>query len=411
MQAIKIMIDGCSMDVPGMSFWWSNCFQLRLLLNHHFTSSSNGVEISQSSILIDSINENHEWEFRRMLQHVLKMEKTIFDRLQQYLWWKVMIPMILKMTPGTPFSKLNNNNNTSSSLSHHQYNESGVQVWLSALTRVYEEFQIRSSKNPGDQGHLLLLRQKLIFNYCRLMDSMLFKELLSSAFHPNGGQDSETLEPWDNFRDDHLISQTLSWPKLDPSVLPFKQGPLNFGVGMHLKMAVTQWSEWILLESNFKSQIQSGDPGQCFFPLLKASADVLMMPKELLTDSGVRGELFSALSLKSLCILLEKFQPDEFAPDPVDPEVLRSLTERLQDSPDSIGDSMTSPKLLEPPFEPTLDLYESDYDHNGPDHEDQAFDGESEIALEALMKALPSIDNSISRFEILKNQWRQNTKR
>eukprot|EP00210_Caulerpa_lentillifera_P008411 g8023.t1 len=423
LQAIKIMIDGCSMDVAGMAFWWSNCFQLRLLLTNHFNAiyatttttptswSTSSIEISQNSV-IGSINENHQWEFRRMLQNVLKLEKAIFDRLQQYLWWKVMIPLILKMMPGTPYAKLS----PSSLSNHHQYNENGVQVWLNALRRVYEEFLIRPSKSSGDQGHLILLRHKLIFNCCRLMDSMLFKELLSNAFHLDGdeGESSLLTNPWDSFRDDScLVSQSFSWPKLSPAVLPFKKGPLNFGVGMHLKMAVTQWSEWILLESNFKTLIKTGDPGQSFFPLLKASADVLMMPKELLTDSTVRGELFSALSLKSLCILLEKFQPDEFAPDPVDPEVLRSLTERLQDSPDSVSGSMANPKLLEPPFEASIvDSDEGYYDLDGTGGGDHhSFDSESEIALEALTKAFPSADSGVSRFEILKNQWRQTVKR
>ena len=31
---------------------------------------------------------------------------------------------------------------------------------------------------------------------------------------------------------------------LDPRLLPFDKGPLSFGVGVNLKMAVTKWSDW-----------------------------------------------------------------------------------------------------------------------------------------------------------------------
>lgn len=163
---------------------------------------------------------------------------------------------------------------------------------------------------------------------------------------------------------------------------------------MHLKMAVTRWSEWAI-ESNMKEPQHTGDPGQSFFPSLKASGDLLMMPKELLTDASVRGELFAALSIRSMCILLEKFQPDEFAPDPVNPEILRSLTTRLGDVKDSATDQTMT--LQEPPFEWKYDGSESEMDIS--------FDSDSEAEMETMIKSFPSADNSISRFELLKDQW------
>lgn len=32
--------------------------------------------------------------------------------------------------------------------------------------------------------------------------------------------------------------------KLDSKLLPFPKGPLTFGVGINLKMAVTRWTNW-----------------------------------------------------------------------------------------------------------------------------------------------------------------------
>lgn len=31
---------------------------------------------------------------------------------------------------------------------------------------------------------------------------------------------------------------------LDPKLLPFEKGPLSFGVGVNLKMAVSRWTDW-----------------------------------------------------------------------------------------------------------------------------------------------------------------------
>lgn len=298
-----------------------------------------------------------------------------------------MIPLVIKTTSNVKISG--------------QYNENGVQVWLTALSAVYEHFMIFPSRSPGDQGHLPLLRKKLMCNCCRLMDSMLFKELLSCAV-----EDELVYDVWDSFQDPTVFGQSRSWPKLNANALPFKQGPLTFGVGMHLKMSVTRWTEWII-ESNLKHNLQSGDPGKSFFPLLKASADVLMMPKELLTDSTVRGELFSALSIKSMCVLLEKFQPDEFAPDPVDPEVLRSLTERLNDSSEIEGNG-NQLKLHEPPFEEAYDSEEIESEIETDVH----FDSDSEAAMENLTKIFPpSTEHSISRFDLLQKQWKTTLKR
>lgn len=54
-----------------------------------------------------------------------------------------------------------------------------------------------------------------------------------------------------------------------------------------------------------------------FFPQLRATADLLMMPKEVLTDRTIRAEVLPGLSLSRICAILERFQPDDFAADPL----------------------------------------------------------------------------------------------
>lgn len=42
-----------------------------------------------------------------------------------------------------------------------------------------------------------------------------------------------------------------------------------------------------------------------------------MMPKEVLTDRSIRSEILPGLSLRRICTLLERFQPDDFSADPL----------------------------------------------------------------------------------------------
>lgn len=42
-----------------------------------------------------------------------------------------------------------------------------------------------------------------------------------------------------------------------------------------------------------------------------------MMPKEVLTDRSIRAEVLPGLSLRRICTLLERFQPDDFSADPL----------------------------------------------------------------------------------------------
>ena len=55
------------------------------------------------------------------------------------------------------------------------------------------------------------------------------------------------------------------------------------------------------------------------FPRLRAVADLLMMPKEVLTDRAIRSEVVPGLSLRVICTLLARFHPDDFAAEPLPP--------------------------------------------------------------------------------------------
>ena len=53
------------------------------------------------------------------------------------------------------------------------------------------------------------------------------------------------------------------------------------------------------------------------FPRLRASADLLMMPKEVLADRSIRVEVVPTLSVPRISAILKRFRPDDYAPDPL----------------------------------------------------------------------------------------------
>lgn len=79
------------------------------------------------------------------------------------------------------------------------------------------------------------------------------------------------------------------------------------------------------------------------FPKLRATADLLMMPKEVLTDRTIRSEVIPGLPLRLICELLSRFEPDELASEPLPPGLLEALqneTPPSEDSPSPISQGL-----------------------------------------------------------------------
>ncbi len=85
---------------------------------------------------------------------------------------------------------------------------------------------------------------------------------------------------------------------------------LTFGEGVVLKMALTQWQAWAATQGGL-------DNTDTMFPRLRAAADLLMFPKDMLRDAATREEILPALTLPQVCALVTKFVPDDYAPDSV----------------------------------------------------------------------------------------------
>eukprot|EP00803_Ostreobium_quekettii_P001224 evm.model.scf_295.7 EVM.evm.TU.scf_295.7 scf_295:72286-82378(+) len=319
LRAIKAMVDGAGANTCTAAFWWTNCVQLRLLLPNLATKAGAGPP---------GPKEVH-WAVKALAPQVAELEKDIFDRVQQYLWWKVLMSEVVG-TAGK--GEVATATSCSSTGSPRPEKDVAVHRWLGALAAVDEQFQLCAS-GKGLEGHVPLLKTQVLRNCMKRMDMILFQEMLADGGEFGAGivtqAPSETLGT--AVIDDTMGGGLEGWPLLEDLVLPFSRGPLTFGVGMNLKMAVTRWSEWAFRVDVGGSHV-GGEPSHLFFPLLTATADLLMMPKELLTDKGVREDIFSALSLRSMCCIMKRYQPDDFAPEAVTPAVQEQLDVELRQS-------------------------------------------------------------------------------
>ena len=96
-------------------------------------------------------------------------------------------------------------------------------------------------------------------------------------------------------------------------------GALTFAAGAELKRAISA------LVSAAKELNIAGTP-ETIIPKLRATADVCMIPKDALVDSKLRADIVGGkLTAKELAAVVSRFRPDDFAPQPVDPDVISAV--------------------------------------------------------------------------------------
>ena len=198
-----------------------------------------------------------------------------------------------------------------------------MQRWREALSAVEAALSDPLRPPPAPRGHLALLRRQLLGALLRRLDSRLFGRLLLG-----GGAGEEAAEAALGGMPE---GPPAAGPPLDPALLPFPAaGGLSFGAGVALKIAVSalaQWAEGAGVKADRGAgggggggAQRSTDAGDYrLLPCLRATADLLMMPKHVLADAEIRGEVLPGLPLPAICALLARFEPDEAAPDPLPP--------------------------------------------------------------------------------------------
>ncbi|KAJ9518018.1 hypothetical protein QJQ45_004301 [Haematococcus lacustris] len=327
-------------DPSGLAFWWSNLVQLRGLMQ----SST----LPASAALAGAV-----------VPQALATEQRTFQLLLTIVWNELTAPAVVGGTnasqaapvSGQPAGQATKQSPNISSRRLQQ--EGAVKKWFEGLDKVKLFLQAISpmpalqddNSQCSSAGHMALLRSQLLLQCLRRLDLLLFFNLLATG----PGADSLLI--------DYDPSASL-WgapdkpaPVLLTAYTPFSRGQLTFGSGMSVKMIVTRLQQWADGSGSAGAQDPasaaamlattlpahpgmhslgssgSGMATPVLFPLLRAAADLLMMPKEMLMDPSIRRDCGQALSARTVLFILDNFQPDEYAADPISPDILAELRE------------------------------------------------------------------------------------
>ncbi|BBN02464.1 hypothetical protein MPTK1_2g15570 [Marchantia polymorpha subsp. ruderalis] len=286
-----------------------------------------------------------------------KIEGWIYTKIIESLWWQAMIPRMQKgVDPSAPtsprglsilspaalaeftnkakedFNKMagdvtgmfvKKHDRTASvslpELGDARQGNVSVEIWKKAMKDAL--CRLCPVRGAGHEcGCLPMLIKTAIEGCCARLDVALFNAILRDE-------------------GDDVPTDPISDPVSDPSVLPISPGGLSFGGGSQLKNVVVTWSTFIhglvsLKEPTFAPEAENGDSSPemddpeklpKLFNLIKATGDLLMLPKDFLTDRAFRKEICPMLSLHLVRRILVNFVPDEFAPDPISPSLLAAL--------------------------------------------------------------------------------------
>ncbi|KAJ7522761.1 hypothetical protein O6H91_18G025500 [Diphasiastrum complanatum] len=395
---LVLVARACGNDVTRLSFWLSNVVVLREMIlqafelspaspkspelkaaksdnvlhkndanaNSPITERKHGLQESQSGYGGAAEKKNPLADWREANTFVVALERVegwIFGRIIESVWWQALTPPMqqsaelslgsssvedgLEETKPSEVQKEADGFLGQELGENHQGNLC-LELWKSAFLDVLQ--RICPVRAGGHECGCLRCLIKMILEQCLArLDVAMFNAIL---------RDPDEWAPMDPIAD----------PIVDPSVLPIPAGRLTFGGGAQLKNAIRTWSTWLaafttghrsIVDDNTGPHPEStdGTPNEnekvpALFTLLRAMADLLMLPKDMLMDKSVRREVCPTLSLPLIKKILANFVPDEFSPDPVTPSLLAALTaeiameKRMQGEVDT---SSASPSIVTAP--------------------------------------------------------------
>ena len=98
-------------------------------------------------------------------------------------------------------------------------------------------------------------------------------------------------------------------------------GALTFSAGAELKRAIS-------VLASVAKDLNVGTSTESIIPKLRAVADVCMIPKDALIDVKLRTDIVCGkLTDEELASVVSRFRPDDFAPQPVDPDVISAVVD------------------------------------------------------------------------------------
>lgn len=364
----------CGHDVPRLTFWWSNTVVLREIVSQTFESSrlspqalrsngSNSVTKNQRlpspQKMRESLNKKgggkltpkqnlNDWEEIHTLTTALeKVELWIHGRVIESVWWQTLTPHMQLLTEDASkeqrgvYSRKGFEKLLGPELGDRQQGKFSIDLWKKAFLDAFQRLcPIRAG---GHECGCLPILAKMVMEQCvARLDVAMFNAILRQS-------------------EEEMPTDPISDPISDPSVLPISAGNLSFGAGAQLKNAVGNWSRWLTdlfgidaedspRVGGVREEDNDEDVETTFssFPLLNATSDLLMLPKDMLMDKSIRREVCPVLSLPLIKRILSNFVADEFCPDPVPWSVMETLNaeipleQRLQGDEDSTYSSLLS---------------------------------------------------------------------
>lgn len=290
--------------------------------------SVNSAVFEIDTRLHDQQEDNHasptivpeDWSESSTLTAALeKVEAWIYVKVVESVWWQVLMPR-MQRPPDVMFSESAKHTTSQARSNRKRLDEKhgnmSIEIWKKAFSDAYE--RICPVRAVGVECGCLPMLSKMVLEECAVrLDVAMFNAILR-------GYDGEA--PTDPISD----------PITDAQVLPIPTSSLSFGLGAQLKNAVGIFSAWIadLLSKDADDimigRIPEDDKNSwIIFPLLKATGDLLMLPKDMLRDKSLRKEVCPTLSLPFIGRLLLSFKPDEFCPEPVTDELLETINSEI----------------------------------------------------------------------------------
>jgi len=384
LRIIETQVQSSPGDMASLVFWWSNLVHLRVMLALQAAGASGAAPSPGGSM------QSARWASDLLGPELIRLERApLFDSLLAQMWNSVLLPTVV---PSGSSAAANNSAALKSQVgkatpvTKRAMQEAAIKRWFEGLDAVSAQLQ-----RLGSRGHVDLLRMQVLQQCLRKVDALLFHYLVVGS--PTGVDILSDYDPgsslWGGPGD--------GLPALEESSLPFTPGTLTFGSGMSVKMTVTRLQQWAS-SAGVSEALGVGAVGGSLFPLLRAAADLLMMPKELLLEQSIRRDVSQSLSIRSMVHILEQFLPDEYAHDGVAPEIITALRAEGDVAP-SMRPPLSNMSVTYRP--PSNDAVLMKAEVPGVEYE-----GESEEEVEALgaMVAGPGLP-APSRIKMLHQLW------
>ncbi|KAI5074672.1 hypothetical protein GOP47_0010633 [Adiantum capillus-veneris] len=360
----------CGNDVARLTFWWSNTTVLREIIStassilpaspqvstlvrpsegKTSTSSPNSKKLYQKQQTVSPSHDCEDWREPITFTCALeRLESWIYTKVVESIWWQVLTPQMqqpikqasVEIEDNAAVTRLDHGNHekraATPELEDARQGNASVDIWKKAFLDAYE--RLCPVRVLGVECGCLPMLNKLVLEACVIrLDVAMFNGIL---------------------RDDETPTDPVSDPISDVRVLPIPNSSLSFGLGAQLKNAVATLSSFILQltrkdDNNVMSDGMSDDEEKSLitFPLLKAMGGLLMLPKDMLIDKSLRKEVCPTLQLSFIGRILSKFQPDEFSPEPLTPELLETINAEVAAEQEDMDDSVTTFRMA---FSPSI---------------------------------------------------------